>query len=419
MLEALIVTLREGVEAALVVGIIVVFLRREGLERHLGAVWSGIGAALVGSLLGAVALYRWAVNQEAFEGVLYVASAVVVASMAVWMWRHAPAVAGEMKGALGRIVGRERDGAVWLGLFVFTFLMVVREGIETVLFLAAVSLSTSGLLALLGAALGLAAAVVFGVFFVRGSLRVDLRRFFAVTGIALIVLVVQLLLNGYHELSEAGWLPASERSMALVGPLVRNDFFFIAAVVILPLLLLLVPSTPAAAAAPANPAQARLQTAEGRRLRLARTVGGLLGITIVGILGLGFVYGQQPETLPAATPVPVDADGVRLPAAPLADGRLHRYVADLGGRSVRFFAVATGESSGRIATAFDACEICGTQGYVAAGSEIVCRHCGSAIYAPTIGQTGGCNPIALPSRVEGDALRIARADLERGAPLFD
>ncbi len=419
MLEALIVTLREGVEAALVVGIIVVFLRREGLERHLGAVWSGIGAAVAGSLLGALALYRWAVNQEAFEGVLYVASAVVVASMVVWMWRHAPAMAGEMRGALGRIVGRERRRAVWLGLFLFTFLMVVREGIETVLFLSAISLSTGGLVALVGSALGLAAAIAFGVMFVRGSLRVDLRRFFAVTGIALIVLVVQLLLNGYHELSEAGWVPANERSMALVGPLVRNDFFFIAAVILLPLLLLLVPSTPRATAPGANPAQARALRAESRRQRLARVAGSLLGIAILGILGLGFVYGQRPETLPDPTPVAVGADGVRLPLAALGDGRLHRYVADLGGRSVRFFALATGDAAGRIATAFDACEICGAHGYLEEGSEIVCLHCGSAIHSPTIGQAGGCNPIPLPSRVDRDSVRIARADLERGAPLFD
>ena len=338
MLEALLVTLREGVEAALVVGIIVVFLRREKLERHLGAVWSGIAMAVAGSLLGALALYRWAVNQEAFEGVLYLASAVVVASMVVWMWRHAGAVAGEMKGALRRIVQRERRGAVWIGLFVFTFFMVVREGIETVLFLSALSLSTGGLLALAGAALGLAAAVVFGVLFVRGSLRVDLRRFFAVTGIALIILVVQLLLNGYHELSEAGWVPANERSMALVGPLVRNDFFFIAAVVVLPLLLLLVPASAPAAAPAANPAAARLERAEGRRQRLARAAGALLGIAILGILGLGFVYRQGPATLSAATPVrgrrrrraAPRRRAARRPAAPLCRparrplGALHR-----------------------------------------------------------------------------------------------
>ncbi|HEX2643344.1 MAG TPA: FTR1 family protein, partial [Thermoanaerobaculia bacterium] len=146
MLEALIVTLREGVEAALVVGIIVAFLRREGYERHLGAVWWGIFTATASSLAGAFLLYRWAIHQEVFEGVLYLGSALIVGSMMVWMWRHSHALSGEMKGALGRILAREgsgsRLGSVGVGLFLFTFLMVFREGVETVLFLSALSLTT-------------------------------------------------------------------------------------------------------------------------------------------------------------------------------------------------------------------------------------------------------------------------------------
>ncbi|HEY2295569.1 MAG TPA: FTR1 family protein, partial [Thermoanaerobaculia bacterium] len=219
MFEALIVTLREGVEAVLVVGIIVAFLRREGYERYLSAVWSGIGVAAAASLAGAFVLYRWAVNEELFEGLLYLGSAVIVGSMMVWMWRHAHALSGEMKGSLARILARERAGSVAAGLFLFTFLMVFREGIETVVFLSAVSLTTSGLLAVLGVLIGLAVAIVFGVFFVRGSLRIDLGRFFKITGIALGIFVLQLLINGYHELAEAGWLPGNATTMGTVGPL--------------------------------------------------------------------------------------------------------------------------------------------------------------------------------------------------------
>src|SRR4051794_41906243 len=98
MFEALIVTLREGVEAVLVVGIIVAFLRREGYERYLGAVWSGIGAAAAASLAGAFVLYRWAVNEEVFEGLLYLGSAGIVGSVVGRMWGHARAVLGGGKG---------------------------------------------------------------------------------------------------------------------------------------------------------------------------------------------------------------------------------------------------------------------------------------------------------------------------------
>jgi high-affinity Fe2+/Pb2+ permease len=166
VLEALIITLREGVEAALVVGIIVAFLRREGLDGKLKAVWLGLASAVVASFGGAMLLYRAAVNEEVFEGVLYVVSAGVVLSMAIWMWRHAPSMSGEIKGSLGSIVRGERWGSAGLGIFLFTFLMVVREGIETVLFLSALSLSSGGLMAILGATLGVGLA---------GALRRALR----------------------------------------------------------------------------------------------------------------------------------------------------------------------------------------------------------------------------------------------------
>src|SRR4029450_5243292 len=110
-------------EAVLVVSIIVAFLRRENLERHLGEVLWGIVAAVVASVAGAWALYRWAVNEEGFGGLLYLASAIVVASLVVWMWRHAPEMASGMKGSLGKIVSR--GGAVGWGIFVFAFHMVV------------------------------------------------------------------------------------------------------------------------------------------------------------------------------------------------------------------------------------------------------------------------------------------------------
>src|SRR3954453_4210421 len=263
MFEALIVTLREGVEAVLVVGIIVAFLRREGYERYLGAVWSGIGVAAAASLAGAFVLYRWAVNEEVFEGILYLGSAVIVGSMMVWMWRHAHALSGEMKGGLSRILAREPAGSGAGGPFLFTFLMVFREGIETVVFLSAVSLTTSGLLAVLGVLIGLAVAIVFGVFFVRGSLRIDLGRFFKITGIALAIFVLQLLVNGYHELAEGGFLPGNETTMGTVGPLVQNEFFFIAAVLALPLLMLLVPGRQRQEAG-AGGAAARLERGGGR-----------------------------------------------------------------------------------------------------------------------------------------------------------
>ncbi|MFY9824055.1 MAG: Fe-S-containing protein [Thermoanaerobaculia bacterium] len=425
MFEAFIVTLREGVEAALVVGIIVAFLRREGYERHLGAVWAGIGAAAAASLLGALVLYRWAVNEEVFEGLLYLGSAVIVGSMMAWMWRHSHELSGEMKGSLSRIVARERKGTVAAGLFAFTFLMVFREGIETVLFLSALSLSTGGLMAILGVLAGLALAVVFGVLFVRGSVRIDLGRFFKITGIALFIFVLQLLINGYHELSEAGWLPANETSMATVGPLVKNELFFVAAVLALPLLMLLIPGKArreaAVTAEGVTGAAARLEKAGSRRQGRARVWGATLGLIIVAALGLGFVYSQPPAALSAAMPVVVGGDDtVRIPLSTFQGTKLQRFQATVDGFPVRFIAIPIEpvEKGGRIATAFDACVICGPRGYYQEGTNVTCLHCGSGVYPPSIGQSGGCNPVPLTSRVEGRDLVLKAADLAAGAHLF-
>ncbi|HXO28738.1 MAG TPA: Fe-S-containing protein [Thermoanaerobaculia bacterium] len=457
MLEALIVTLREGIEVALVVGIIAAFLRREAGGRHLGAVWAAILAAIAASVVGGFLLRRLAISEEVLEGVLYLVAAVVVGSMLVWMWRHSRALSGQVKGTLARIVTRERAAAAGAGIFLFTFLMVFREGMETVLFLSALSLTTGGLETLLGVLGGLIAAFVFGVLFVRGSLRVDLGRFFKITGIALLIFVAQLLVNGYHELAEAGWLPANQTSMATIGPLVKNEFFFIVAVLALPLLMLLVPGSggrrgaasppaiaadaplgspaPLGSAAPlarvtpmgtapgGGSATARLERAAAERQARARVWGGSLGVAILAALGLGFVYSRPPATLSAASPVAVGADGlVRLPVADFRGTALRRYVVTLGSATVRFIVVPLddpGKPGTAIATAFDACEICGAKGYYQEGGNVTCLHCGSTIYPPSIGQHGGCNPVPLPSRRQGGELLLRATDLAAGAPLFD
>lgn len=418
MLQALIITLREGVEAALVVGIIYAFLEKEGLDHQLRAVWSGLAAAVVASLAGAWVLHSVAINEEAFEGVLYVTSAVLVGSMVVWMWRHAQEISGEIKGRLSRIVAGGSSPAVFGGVFLFTFLMVFREGVETALFLAAVSLTTSGLLTLLGALTGLGLAVWFGVLFIRGSVRMDLGRFFKITGAALMIFVVQLLLNGYHELAEAGWLPASPESMAAVGPLVRYEFFFIVAVLALPLLAIVFPGRelrPAEAPA-TNPADERLRRLEVRRQGRVQAMAGTVGIAILALLGLGFTYSHTAEETPVE-PVALAADGtVRLPLAELGENELHRYEVEVDGQPVRFIAMRLGD--GEVVAAFDACVICGAKGYSQEGGEVLCLHCASAIFPPSIGRPGGCNPIPLEFRSEGPELVVAVADLSEAADLF-
>src|SRR5437762_5631036 len=117
--------------------------------------------------------------------------------------------------------------------------MILREGAETVLFLASVSLNSTALLMFIGTLLGIFASVIFGVMFVKGSVRINLQKFFRVTTVILWFVAAQLIISGLHELSENGVLPSSREEMALIGPIVRNDLFFFVTIFALAALMVL------------------------------------------------------------------------------------------------------------------------------------------------------------------------------------
>src|SRR5215471_11631184 len=222
MFQALVVTLREGVEAALIVGITLVYLEKIGRSDLRRMVYAALVTALLGSVAGAVALSYLPVTQDQLEGWIMLAAAVLVVGMIVFMMRTARKLKGEIESKVGTLADA---GSRW-GLFFFVFLMVFREGVETVVILKGVSLNSTELMSFLGTLLGVALAVVFGVMFVKGSVRIDLRRFFRVTTIILLFVAAQLIITGFHELSETGVIPSSRQEMALIGPIVRNEFFF-------------------------------------------------------------------------------------------------------------------------------------------------------------------------------------------------
>src|ERR1051325_3580339 len=182
MFSALVVTLREGVEAALIVGITLVYLAKIGRADLRRTVYYALVAALFGSIAGAVALSYAPINQDKVEGWVMLVAAVFVVSMVIFMMRTARKLKGEIESKVGSLA---TDGGSKWGLFAFVFLMVFREGIETVAILAGVSLNSTELMSFLGTLLGVALAVVFGVMFVKGSVRIDLRKFFKVTTVIL------------------------------------------------------------------------------------------------------------------------------------------------------------------------------------------------------------------------------------------
>ena len=225
MLSAFLIALREGVEAALVVGIILVYLARTGRSHLARYVWGGVVAATALSLGIAIALERFSVNEDGFEGLLLLVASFFVVTVIIWMNRIARHLRTEIEGKLEDYATRSGAAAGW-GIALFVFLMVVREGVELALILRAVELSTEGLQTWIGTSAGIAAAVAVGVLFFKGTLKIPLHRFFKVTSAILILVAIQLAVTGLHELSEARWLPSSQAEMALLGPIVRNELFF-------------------------------------------------------------------------------------------------------------------------------------------------------------------------------------------------
>ncbi len=208
MSASFLIALREGLEAALIVGIILGVLRRLGRSDYRWAVWTGVAAAVGLSVLGALGLNAMGVAfegraEEIFEGVTMLLAAGVLTWMIFWMQRQSKEIRSALETDVRRAVGSSDRGLLW-GL---AFVAVLREGIETALFLTAASFQAETWQVWVGALAGLAAAVALGwLIFVAGK-RLNLRRFFAITGLLLLLFAAGLVARGVHELQEGGVLP--------------------------------------------------------------------------------------------------------------------------------------------------------------------------------------------------------------------
>ncbi|GAC1677367.1 MAG: hypothetical protein PVS2B2_13710 [Candidatus Acidiferrum sp.] len=415
MLSAFLVALREGVEAALVVGIILVYLSRTGRSHFSRYVWAGVAAAASVSLGVAIALERWSISQDGFEGVLLLVAAFFVITMIVWMNHVARHLKREIEQKVESYAARSGSAAGW-GIALFAFLMIVREGVELALILRAVELSSEGLQTWIGTAAGIAAAVAVGLFFFKGTLRVPLHRFFAVTTVILMLVAFQLALTGLHELSEARWLPSSKTEMAVLGPIVRNELFFFVFIFGAAALMIFrewqAASHNAATKETAGEAEKRLLEAQNRRHRgwmFAATSGSL---AVILVLTADFIYVRANSVPPSSRAISARGDEVRVPVVEVQDGSLHLFTVNAAGQSLRFMIIKKPNGYG---TALDACRICGAEGYRQDGQNVICRHCASAIYVPSIGEQGGCNPIGVPAHVDGSDLVLSISSLTKAA----
>ena len=209
MLQTYVITLREGLEAFLIVAISLAYLRKIDRRDLVPAVHWGIAASVALSI-GAGWLFSKASNQPLWEGILAMVAAVLVALLTVHMWRAGRRIRSEIEGRLQSSI-LMRGAAAWLAVFLFTLVMITREGMETALLVNALLFQVQQASFLAGAILGILTAAGIAWLWSRYGHRVNLGRFLQVTALFLLVFVVQLFIYGFHELSEASVLPWSEK----------------------------------------------------------------------------------------------------------------------------------------------------------------------------------------------------------------
>ena len=220
MVASLLITLREGLEAALIVGIVLGVLRKLGHADRRRSVWVGVAAAVAASILAALALNALGVaftgrGEEIFEGVAMLVAAGVLTWMIFWMQRQGRDIRAELETDVRRAAARRNT---W-GLFSLSFVAVLREGIETVLFLTAAAFGATALETLVGGALGLALAVVLGWLMFSAGRRLNVRAFFGVTSVLLLLFAAGLVAHGLHELQEASLVPTVVEHVWDVNPI--------------------------------------------------------------------------------------------------------------------------------------------------------------------------------------------------------
>ncbi|MDQ2870314.1 MAG: FTR1 family protein [Acidobacteriota bacterium] len=220
MWQGFTIALREGIEAFLIVALILSYLRRTGRIGLARAVYAATAVSVV-TCFGAGLLFSKAANQSLWEGILALVAAALVGSLLVYMKRVSSRLKSDIEARVAaRTSGATGTGAFW-GVFAFTLMMITREGMETALLITTALFQLKSSAVLLGLGLGIVAAVAIAFAWTRLGKGVDIRGLLNVSSVFLLIFLVQLVLYGVHELSEARLLPASQAvhdATEILGP---------------------------------------------------------------------------------------------------------------------------------------------------------------------------------------------------------
>ncbi|OGY44669.1 MAG: high-affinity iron transporter [Candidatus Buchananbacteria bacterium RIFCSPHIGHO2_02_FULL_40_13] len=222
MIASLIIALRETLEAALIIGIIIGYLNRTGQARHKKTVWLAAVLAIIASLVGAWLFKVLAGGftgraEEIFEGLTMLIGSVLLTTMILWMMNQKK-MSQQLQERVAEQVIKPQD----LGLFLLVFISILREGIETVIFLGSASLVAQDN-NLIGAVLGLVIAVILGYAVFTGLMKAKLKMFFNITSLLLILFAAGLVAHGIHEFEEAGLIPIVIEHVWDINPALNPD----------------------------------------------------------------------------------------------------------------------------------------------------------------------------------------------------
>lgn len=224
MLPSFLLALREGIEAALIIGIVIGTLQKINRPALAKAVWAGTACAAALSLLAAIVLNVIGASlegkaEEIYEGITMLVAAGVLTWMIFWMNRQSRHLRSELESGVRQAAFQAGQGA----LFLLAFTAVLREGIELALFLTASAMASSPQAAVIGALLGLGTAILLGWSLFASIVRLDLQRFFQVTGFLLILFAAGLVAHGVHEFNELGWIPPIVEHLWDLNPLLDEN----------------------------------------------------------------------------------------------------------------------------------------------------------------------------------------------------
>jgi len=228
VLATFVIFLREGVEASMIIAILLAYLNRIGQREHFRDIFLGVGAALVLAGAGGVVAYETIRSydgsraQTIFETCTYLLAAAVLTYMTFWMRNHARSLSKELRSRADAAI----DGRARWGLGLLAFQAVGREGLETVVFTLAIVFSTSAASALTGAVIGLAVSLVIAFVIYRLGHQLKLSRFFTVIGVLLMIFAAGLVADAVQNMQELGWLPVLSSPMWHTASFLSQDSAF-------------------------------------------------------------------------------------------------------------------------------------------------------------------------------------------------